>query len=115
MTRDQHHNRFTEAFGEHEIADEKKFGKSARASVSVTRIRSESSESPASDSRPAFLAMTFWRQRREATTTIFRKLDDGGRAKSDARRTVGASIPRLQLDRRHSCASDIELALEELV
>src|ERR1700681_2098655 len=83
--------------------------------ASIARIRCESSESPASDSRPASFAMTFWRQRGEAKTTFFRELDDRRRTKADARRTVGASISPLRLEQRHASASALEPALDELI
>jgi hypothetical protein len=56
------------------------FGKRACASVSARRIRSESRESVASDSRSGPFAMTFWRRCGEIATTFF-----GKRAAADRR------------------------------
>jgi hypothetical protein len=76
------------------IACEKNFRKCTRASARITRIRCESSESPASDSRAAALAMTFWRQRRAVPTTIFRNFDDRGGTKI-GRTRMSRHIPRV--------------------
>jgi len=106
MVRERRCDRVVEAVGTRGIACEKKFGKCAYASASITRIRSESSESAASDSRPASLAMTFWRRCGEAATTFFRKLD--------APRTDGIGRTKLvdaSLLPRHRGASPIQAAI----
>jgi hypothetical protein len=59
--------------GERAIACEKNFGKCARPSASIDRIRRESRESPASDSPEASLAVTFWRRRGAAAADFFRQ------------------------------------------
>jgi len=85
----------------------KKIGKLARASVSVRRIRRESRESVASDSRSTSFAMTFWRRCGEIATTFFAKTDDRGPTKiaraKDRRHLFRASAARPAPSRRVKC------------
>lgn len=91
--RRQRFGRCAEMRGKRAIACEKNFGKCARASAYLDRIRRESSESPASDSRQASLAVTFWR-RRGAAAIFFRQPDHRSATQAEAGRRADAQFRR---------------------
>jgi hypothetical protein len=101
---------FAEMRGERAIACEKNFGKCACASASIDRIRRESSESPASDSPEASVAVTFWRRRGAAVVDFFRQwttTERRNRRRQESRRfgfAVAVPPPALPRVRCRACA-----------
>jgi hypothetical protein len=102
-TRRQHPGCFTEALEAPAIACEKKLGNVRARAPSIDRIRRESRESLASDSRQASLAVTFWRRRGGLTAIFFRALDGRRPSKWEPVAKAAREFPLSRLRRRRAC------------